>query len=518
MYYKYNIKNFLNKKDRGATRKPSPGCTRLGRLSILLCLATIFFLYVTVYPEISVLKANDVVPLSPDTLDNTFELSGRGTYEGSDLTPSEQGKAVIPAVSIAEPPMELQLPREATISVSMEPVVETKLAGWTTLPKTTDWRTIEVMPGDNMAKIFHREKLSAVTLHHIIHSSDDAARLKHLRPGRKLHLQIENGELLALQYERSSTELLQVNLSEDGYISEYLQREFEIRETNAGGTIHDSLFLAGKRAGLSDNVIMQLIDIYAWDIDFITQVREGDWFRLIYQEHYLDGEKVRDGVILAAEFVNRGKSLRALRHTTADGRTDYYTESGDSMRTEFLRTPVAFSRISSLFNLRRKHPILNTIRAHRGVDYAAPSGTPVKATGDGVVEYAANHGGYGRSVLIQHGSKYTTVYAHLSRYARGIRKGVHVKQGQIIGYVGMTGLATGPHLHYEFRVYGTHRDPLSVTLPKAANIPADALPAFKAETAGLLARLETHSLKPDDEAKPSTLALNKKERDAPATN
>jgi murein DD-endopeptidase MepM/ murein hydrolase activator NlpD len=211
---------------------------------------------------------------------------------------------------------------------------------------------------------------------------------------------------------------------------------------------------------------------------------------MIYEEKFKDGVKVQDGAILAAEFVNQGKSFRAVRYTHADGYTDYYNDTGYSMRKAFLRTPVNFTRISSGFSLGRKHPVLNTIRAHRGVDYAAPAGTPIKATGAGIVTFSGYKGGYGNVVILRHGEKYSTLYGHMSRFAKGISTGKRIKQGQTIGYVGMTGLATGPHLHYEFHVNGVHRNPLTVELPKALGIPGGIMADFKAKTTPLLSQLD----------------------------
>jgi murein DD-endopeptidase MepM/ murein hydrolase activator NlpD len=274
-------------------------------------------------------------------------------------------------------------------------------------------------------------------------------------------------------------------------------------------------------------MIMQMINLYGWDIDFAMEVRQGDQFHVIYEERYKDGEKVQDGPILAAEFINRGKSFTSVRYTHADGHSDYYAENGDSMRKAFLRTPVKFARISSRFSLGRKHPILNRIRAHKGVDYAASTGTPVRTSGDGVIKLAARKGGYGKAIIIQHGGKYTTLYGHLSRYRRGIKRGKHVKQGQIIGYVGMTGLATGPHLHYEFRVNGVHRNPLTVKLPKAMRIPDNLMAEFKSQTEPLLAQLSSitnnATVAADDEQRQSAIvrsmvALNEEKHSPSPTN
>jgi murein DD-endopeptidase MepM/ murein hydrolase activator NlpD len=236
---------------------------------------------------------------------------------------------------------------------------------------------------------------------------------------------------------------------------------------------------------------MELAIIFGWDIDFALDIREGDSFSVIYDDLYIEGKPLRHGDILAAEFVNNGTTYRAVRYTDANGHGDYFSPDGKSMRKAFLRTPVAFGRISSYFSTARFHPILNRIRAHKGVDYAAPIGTPVKATGDGKVVFVGTRGGYGNAIELQHGARYSTLYGHLSHFARGLHRGDHVRQGQIIGYVGMTGLATGPHLHYEFRIDGVHRNPLKVQFPDAAPISAQYKQDFVVVSRRLLAQLET---------------------------
>ncbi|MCU7945715.1 MAG: peptidoglycan DD-metalloendopeptidase family protein, partial [Candidatus Thiodiazotropha sp. (ex Cardiolucina cf. quadrata)] len=242
--------------------------------------------------------------------------------------------------------------------------------------------------------------------------------------------------------------------------------------------------------GLSERLIMQLADIFGWDIDFALEIRSGDRFTVIFQEDYLDGEKLRDGPILAAEFVNQGRTYRALRYTDDSGNSDYFTPKGRSMRKAFLRAPVDFRRISSKFTRERYHPVLGKKRPHRGVDYAAKTGTPIKSAGDGKIIHRGKKGGYGRTVIIQHGQTYTTLYAHLSRYNKKAKRGQKVKQGQVIGYVGKTGLATGPHLHYEFRVNGVHRNPLTVKLPAAEPIAKKYRAGFQMKIQPLLSKLE----------------------------
>jgi murein DD-endopeptidase MepM/ murein hydrolase activator NlpD len=242
---------------------------------------------------------------------------------------------------------------------------------------------------------------------------------------------------------------------------------------------------------MSQNQIMALSNIFGWDVDFALDIRKGDRFSLVYEELHLDGVKYKNGKILAATFENQGRKLKAVLYRDSKGDENYFTPDGESMRKAFIRTPVDFARISSHFNLKRKHPVLHKVRAHRGTDYAAPTGTPVKAAGDGKVLSAGTKGGYGKTIVLQHGQKISTLYAHLHKYARGVRSGARVKQGQVIGYVGSTGMSTGPHLHYEFRVNGIHRNPVKVKLPHAQPIAGAELALFEQQTRDTLAQLET---------------------------
>ena len=352
------------------------------------------------------------------------------------------------------------------------------------------WHIVTVKKGDSLAKIFDRMDISPRALHEIISIDDTTKQLKRITPGDEILFKFDGGDFTELKYDLSLTETLAITKIEDTYQADIIHTELisEVREVH--GVIDSSLFIAAQSAGLSDNLTMQLIELYGWDIDFALDIRKGDEFYVIYEERFKNGEKVKDGPILAAHFVNQGNHINAVRYVHADGHSDYYSETGHNMRKAFLRTPVNFTRISSRFNLRRKHPVLNKIRAHRGVDYAAPPGTVVKATGDGIVTLAGNKGGYGRTVVLKHGEKYSTLYAHLSKYARGIKHGVRVKQGQTVGYVGMTGLATGPHLHYEFRINNVHRNPLTVKLPKALKIPDAIMNDFREQTRPLFAQLD----------------------------
>ena len=353
------------------------------------------------------------------------------------------------------------------------------------------WHEVTVQAGDSLARIFSKQGISAGQLHDIVASGDAAKKLTRIYPGQKLRMRTspEDG-LLELFYEIDALNQLQVIRSESGYEPQLIAREPERRARRASAEIENSLFLAAQQADLPENITMELAGIFGWDIDFALDIRRGDQFSVLYEDLYLDGERIGTGNILAAEFVNDDKLHQAVRYTDKQGRTDYYTADGRSMRKTFLRTPVEFSRISSRFSLGRKHPILNRIRAHKGVDYAAPRGTPVKATGAGKIVLRGKKGGYGKTVVIQHGSRYSTLYAHLNSYSRGLKNGSRVQQGQIVGYIGSTGLATGPHLHYEFLVNGVHRNPLTVKLPDAAPLPKKYREDFKLATESLLAQLK----------------------------
>jgi len=336
-----------------------------------------------------------------------------------------------------------------------------------------EWKTLTIREGDSLARIFSEQGLKASELHKILKSGSIAKKLTRIYPGQTLKLRLSDDTgLEELVYEIDAMNSVQIRRQDDGYDAQLVVKVPERRSRHATATIESSLFGAAQKAGLPESIAAELASLFGWDIDFALDIRRGDQFTVVYEELYLDGDRIGTGDILAAEFVNRGKSYQAIRYADASGHVDYYTPEGRSMRKSFLRTPVAFSRISSRFSLGRKHPILNRIRAHKGVDYAAPRGTPVKSTGAGRIVWRGRKGGYGKAIVIQHGSKYSTLYGHLSRYRRGLKVGSRVQQGQVIGYVGSTGLATGPHLHYEFRVNGVHRNPLTVRLPAAAPLPA----------------------------------------------
>ncbi len=355
-----------------------------------------------------------------------------------------------------------------------------------------DWQEERVKDGDTLSAIFERMELPYRELMAILAEKGEAERLTHIRPGQTLRFHIEDGRLQHLEYPIDEATKLLVSRTDDGFHTEQVAKPVDVRLAYSSGTITDSLFLAGRESGLSDNLIMELAGIFGWDVDFALDIRDGDSFSILYEERYLDGEYLGNGDIIAAEFVNQGREVRAVRFVDDKGEANYFTPDGYSMRKAFLRSPVDFRRISSTFQRERYHPVLGVKRPHRGVDYAAATGTPIRAAGDGRVIFRGSKGGYGNTVIIQHGASYTTLYGHMSKFQRGVTNGTRVRQGQVIGYVGMTGTATGPHLHYEFRIDGVHRNPLTIKLPDAEPIDESQRQAFEAQTAPLLAQLDTY--------------------------
>lgn len=363
-------------------------------------------------------------------------------------------------------------------------------------------KSVVVANGDTLSTVFAKVGLSPAVMHAVLASSPDAKQLSRLKIGQTLEFQLtEQGELASLRSKLNSLETLALEQTPKGYVFKKEQVKPEVSTVYARGEIDSSLFLAAKRAGLSHNLTMDLANVFGYDIDFALDIRKGDSFEVIYEEKTVEGQRVGTGNILAARFTNRGKTYSAVRYTSKDGTTSYYNADGTSMRKAFIRTPVDFARISSRFSNGRKHPILNKIRAHKGVDYAAPHGTPIKSAGDGKVLLAGRKGGYGNTVIIQHGQRYRTLYAHMQGFAKGVRNGSTVKQGQIIGYIGTTGLSTGPHLHYEFQVDGVHVDPLGLKLPMADPIAKSEMPRFMQQSQPLMARM--------DEERATMLAINR---------
>lgn len=353
------------------------------------------------------------------------------------------------------------------------------------------WETVKVRKGDTLSKILRKYGISPRDVHDIVHADPSCAHLTSLHPGQEIKLRLDESDLMEINYTIEPGNELVVFRTEDGFQVEHKQQPLEHRMNFGRGSIQDSLFLSARKAGLDQRLVAQMVEIFGWTIDFSLDLQPNDTFRVLFEQKCLDGEPIQTGNILAAEIINNGKTYQAIRYTDSGGKTSYYSPDGYGMQQAFLRAPVKFSRISSHFGP-RKHPILHKIRQHNGVDYAAPRGTPIRATADGKVTFKGNKGGYGRVVELQHGSRYSTLYAHMSNFAKTLKPGKHVKQGDIIGYVGSTGLATAPHLHYEFRIDGIHRNPLTVKLPKRAPIPTSHKDQFLAHAKKMIDLLDVH--------------------------
>ncbi len=394
--------------------------------------------------------------------------------------PAEQSVtpvAAAPTIAIAPATLGLALPTSAA-----SPVAQASLA--------MSQIEIVVRRNDTLDGIFRRLKLSLDDLATLRTVPSLRQSLDSLRPGDAIHLTHMNGDVQSFVRRLNETQTLSVTRGSDGFSSNIIEQPLDTRVAHAYGRIDSSLFEAADEAGISEQTAMALANIFGWDIDFVLDIRHGDEFLVTYQQIWQDGRYLRDGDILAAQFVNSGRVFRAVRYQLPDGTAAYFTADGRSMRKAFLRAPVEFSRISSRFNPGRMHPILNLIRAHKGIDYAAPIGTAVRAAGDGRVSTRGLKGGYGRVVVLEHGAGISTLYGHLSRFANGVTVGTRVAQGQVIGYVGMSGLATGPHLHYEYRVNGVHRNPQTVNFADAAPISPELRADFVSRTAPSLAELE----------------------------
>lgn len=407
---------------------------------------------------------------------------------------------VLATASVFTPSSDAEAKRtQLTLPVAIQPTIieedASETAELTEAQPDMPWKTITVKQGDSLSNIFKRANLSAQQLYKLTHSSSDAKVLTKIFPGQTLHFQVnENKELTALRYTKSKLESTLFEQQKDGdYIAKHISRTPEIHTKFRRARIDNSLFLAGQQAGLSQGLIMEMANIFGGVIDFVYDPRKGDKFNILYEEKYLDGKKIGTGAILAAQYINQGEEYTAYRYEYENGDVGYYTPEGISMRKAFLRAPLDFNRISSGFNLRRKHPIHKNIRAHRGVDYAAPTGTPIFAAGDGRVISAGYSKANGKYVFIQHGQQYTTKYLHLNK--RHVKRGQKVKQRQIIGTVGSTGYATGPHLHYEFLVSGVHRNPRTILkkLPKAKSIAGTEKQRFFNQIHGLQLQLASYT-------------------------
>jgi murein DD-endopeptidase MepM/ murein hydrolase activator NlpD len=373
------------------------------------------------------------------------------------------------------------------------PLAVPEITSRVALPEPNNWESVRVRPGQTLSDIFADRGLSMSDLQAVMDAAGGARTALHsIRPGQEFDfLQDKDGSLDGFRFEKDPASRATIRLDGVQPTLAIQKRDMDVREQVAHGVISSSLYASAGQAGMDAAMVGKLADLFKYDIDFVQDLRAGDRFTVIYDDVYRDGQRYGHGDIIAAEFVNQGKRYTAYRFKKANGEFGWFSEDGRPIEKSFLRIPVDFTRISSKFTTARMHPILGRMRAHKGVDYAAPSGTPIHAAGDGVIKYHGWERGYGNFVVVQHSKTISTAYGHMSRFVKGQHVGEHVRQGEVIGYVGMTGLATGPHLHYEFRVNGVQRNPQTVTLPQPQPLPAAQLAKFKAQVVKpQLARLE----------------------------
>ncbi len=428
---------------------------------------------VNLLPPIQGMKGIDALPLAA------------GPGASTERATPDKIQAIDPGTN----PITAATPVTLTATPDATPGLEDSTPAPVSSPNLPAWEHVEIVSGDSLVRIFKRLDLDTAQAI-VISKVSGAKALRYLRPGPYLKIRRDGADLLALQYQPDIRTYLKISAKDNAFQASTIERVFDIQQREVTVEITDSLYQSARRSGLPDSVIFRLAHIFQWQIDFSTDIRRGDRLAVIYEERSLDGEKVGNGPILASTLAVDGNLHHAIRHVFADGSAGYFAPDGKSLQRAFLRAPVSAPRITSNFSYKRLHPILKIRRPHLGVDYGAPRGTPVMATGEGKVIRASRKGGYGKTIIIRHGQRYRTLYGHLSGYAKGIRKGKWVKKGQVIGYVGTTGLSTGPHLHYEFHVDGKARNPRKVQIPRAASINSKEKSAFLKQVSGWLARLE----------------------------
>jgi murein DD-endopeptidase MepM/ murein hydrolase activator NlpD len=384
-------------------------------------------------------------------------------------------------------------PDTATENMTRETVVETLALpdAQPTDSGTFDfWREERIGRGETFPSLLQRLGVDTEDRQALITATRQSKAITGLIPGRSVLARVSSsGRLLLMRYLASDTTLVSVNRINGGFQISQQTIQTDMHPVMRSGAVQGSLFGATDAADVPDRIASEMAEAFSGDIDFHKDLRRGDHFSVVYEAFYYNGQLVKTGRLLAAEFVNQDKAYRALYFKDAQGHDGYYSAEGQSMKRAFLKSPMPFNRISSGFSLARLHPVLQIMRSHKGIDYAAPTGTPVRAIADSVVSFIGKQGGYGNLVVLNHQSPYSTAYGHLSAYGKGVKRGSKIRQGQVIGYVGATGLATGPHLHYEFRVNGEQRNPLAMKLPTSYPLDSRSKAQFAAYSQPLAARL-----------------------------
>lgn len=442
-----------------------------------------------------VLTALLVACLLPFLLIKTFFGKKHSDVAHETLTLPEQPKVNAPtqqpATLKAEKKSVISKPVEKTKIIEKVPPVVEKKTTETIKSKGEQWINLTTRSGDSMATLFKRAGLSNQILFAVLQKNSQAKLLTRIKPGQSLRFLIKNNQLERMIFDVGHGQLLEVVHENNHYKTILSQPKSDSRERYVTATVQYSLYSTAKRHNIPYKLIQQMTDIFKREINFAKDVRGGDRFTIIYKASYVDNQPVGAGDIIAVTYTHRGISHQALRHVNAAGVVEYFTPDGQSLKQGFSRYPIKFSHINSSFSLSRMHPILHYHRPHKGVDLAAPMGTPILATGDGRVQHLGYENGYGNVIKItHHNALYTSVYAHLLKFKKGIFKGSYVKRGQVIGYVGQSGLASGPHCHYEFHVNHRPRNPSTVPLPHAEPVPSRDMAAFKAHADKLIAHLK----------------------------
>lgn len=474
---RYGFKNFMQppeNKDTNAGANKAPSFPR-GHLIIAAALSFGLIGWAAMPGETTTAPNSQAIKLDAQPQENEPPASTANTATQNDAAELNVESTATDALS--EPAFD---PEVATAQAEPTPVLEQK--------------SFTVRSGDSLSTLFKRAGLSDREVYTLTHSCDEAKSLTRIMPGHEVVFYLNpEGGLEKLSHIPNRLNSTHFEKDGDGFKAVQEIKEPELRPVYKEAVIASSLYMAGQSVGIDDAMIMELANIFGWDVDFALDIRKGDHFSVLYEEKYLDGEKIGNGAILAAEFTNQGHKFKAVRYTHANGESHYYTPEGNSMRKAFLLAPVDFRRISGNFNPKRLHPIFKTVRPHRGTDYAANTGTPVWASGDGKVVASGYTKPNGNYVFIQHGNNIVTKYIHLNK--RKVKTGQRVKQKQVIGTVGSTGYATGPHLHYEFLLDGVHRNPRTIVqkLPKAKSIAGAEKQDFLAQTKPLVAQLQRHT-------------------------
>lgn len=386
-----------------------------------------------------------------------------------------------------------------SMALALPPLPLARLTG----ERGDSWQVVRVASGQTLGAVFAEFGIPAATMLKLLDHPGTRAALTKLTPGTELAFDLPvGGGLRAFRFDRADGHRVELSLNGDAIREKVIERPTQIRTRVASGEITSSLYVAARKAGLSPAAIATLTDeIFKYDVDFNSDIRKGDRFSVVFDEVWREGERIDTGSIRAATFTTGGKTYSGFRFEDG-GKAAYYTADGRPLKKTFIRMPIPYARLTSRFG-KRRHPVLGKTRMHKGVDYGAGTGTPIHAAGDAKVQFVGWKNGYGRAVVLDHGRGYTTLYAHMSRFGK-YKRGQRIAQGSVIGYVGSSGLATGPHLHYEFRVNGVHRNPLSVTMPPAAPLSGARLAAFRAQTGPALARIAQLESLIYADAKPAT--------------